>query len=205
MNELEELISQIKIINLINIDLLGQWITARSVGGYARKSEFNYYQKKLWSNINNLILELQSKEILTINEQYFLNSVVYNGDIFRIQRYFPKHRKHICELKANASWSADVESVSKVYLVGDVLLMRAVAQNAISIRGLIDYLKYCDYNVDFYDRYYGENEIVYPVIVDELISVNVVNKDDLIKSKDINDVKILKTIPRNKLGRNNLR
>lgn len=184
------------------------WLVSHTPGGRCHISSLKIYQKQVWNPIIEMIEKLTKKETLNDNEQEFLDKVVYNGPIYRIQNYNSRYKGYIHESGLYQSWSMSIEGVESVSnFIGDVVLIVGQANNGIDLFGLLTFLlknKYITFNRlrDPYTlcRYEDEKEVVYPVQFKNINEVAVVDKDNL---HDWENHK--KDIPRDKWKRNSVK
>lgn len=168
--------------------LICSWLGSKSVGGCSTKSDFKYYQEKLWNPILEIIEKLNKKKVLTIEEQEFINLVVYNGRIFRVLSYNPRAKTYICEIQDYQSWSKSIEGILNVPGIhGDIILIVGQADIGIDIFGLLGFLvkyRYIYNPQGFHSfesllRYEREEEIVYKTLFNNFEKVVVVNSKEL--------------------------
>ena len=183
-----------------------EWLSSKSFGGYARKSDFKYFQKMLWQPILEVINNLMKKEILTKEEKEFLSLTVYDKYIFRILSYNPKAQKYVVEMQEYQSWSSSIKGLLNIPgMHGDKLLLIGKSDIGINIFGLLKFLKnsgyICNHNqgysLDSINGYIKENEIAYKTSLDKIEKIIVVNSSDLSEYNE----KFKREIPRELWGR----
>lgn len=174
-------------INII-YDKLYDWLAVHTPGSRCRKSRLKDCQKKVWEPILQAIKKLAVSPILSNEEKDFLNMVIYNGPIFRIQTYNSRYKGYIYEMEYYQSWSKSLEGVNNVSNFDNtVLLIVGNSVNGIDIFGMLTYmLKYDKISqIDDYKNpkdllsYKEEKEIVYPVQLKNIERVVAVEKDDV--------------------------
>ncbi|MDU4320868.1 MAG: hypothetical protein E7I47_16360 [Clostridium sp.] len=183
-----------------------EWLSSKSFGGYARKSDFKYFQKMLWQPILEVINNLMKKEILTKEEKEFLSLTVYDKYIFRILSYNPKAQKYVVEMQEYQSWSSSIKGLLNIPgMHGDKLLLIGKSDIGINIFGLLKFLKNSGYiynhnqgySLDSINGYIKENEIAYKTSLDKIEKIIVVNSSDLSEYNE----KFKREIPRELWGR----
>ncbi|MGL6184775.1 MAG: hypothetical protein ACRC1T_05285 [Clostridium chrysemydis] len=174
-----------------NIELynyLYSWLTESTPGNRRNLSTYKYYQENLWSYLLEMINTLSNKEELTKEEQDFMDLVVYKGDVYRVQNYRSRRRGHIYETNYFQSWSKSIEAVSEVTnYMGDILLIIGQADVGIDIVGLLTFMLSYGYantfnpsmHINNLDRYIKENEIVVPMIFENIKDIIIINHDSL--------------------------
>lgn len=188
-------------------DSIYDWLAVYTPGSRCSISKLKRYQKEIWNPIIETIKRITKKEILNANEQEFLDLVVYNGPIFRIQRYNSRYEGYLYESNLYQSWSRSIDGVASVdNLSGDILLIVGESNNGIDIFGLLEFLLKNEYispnpfkNPYELCRYEKEEEILYPIQFKHINDVVVVNKKNL---HDWENNK--KNIPRDNWRRNSI-
>ena len=167
---------------------LFDWIYSYTPGGICYKSKLKKYQKELWNPIINIINRLSNKVELNKEEEDFLRLVSYSGPIYRIQNYNSRKRGYLCELGYYQSWSKSIEGVSSVSnLSGEVLLVIGEVVNGINLFGFIEFIieNKCITRPSYARRieqlliYEKEEEIVYPIELENVSNLVVVNRDKI--------------------------
>lgn len=92
-------------------ELIAEWLCSKSFAGHTCKSTFKYFHKNLWNPILVYIKYLKYKDNLSEEEREFLDTVVYNGDIFRVLRYYPRDKKYVYEMNEYQSWSKSLNGL----------------------------------------------------------------------------------------------
>lgn len=188
-------------------DLIYDWLAVHTPGSRCYISRLKCYQKNVWNPIIEMIQRLNNKEILDNIEKEFLDLVVYNGPIFRVQKYNSRYKGHICESEFYQSWSRSIDGVSSVSnLSGDVLLIVGQANEGIDLFGLLTFLIKNEYitpnslkNPCVLAKYEKEKEVIYPVKFKNINEVVVVDKENIYNWKNCK-----KNISRDKWERNNM-
>ena len=115
-------------------DEIYDWLTGYTPGGRCHISRLKRYQKEVWNPIIEMIEMLSKKEELSKKEKEFLDLVIYNGPIYRVQRYNPRYKGHVYESDFYQSWSRNLEGVANVPTIyGDILLIVGQANKGIDI------------------------------------------------------------------------
>lgn len=191
-------------------ELIFEWLTSKSVGGYARKSDFISYQKKLWNPILKTIEEVMNKKDLSDEEKEFLELTLYSGDIFRILSYYPRDRKYGYEIDEYQSWSKSTKGLLKIRGISrENLLLIGKADMGIDIFGLLYFLVKYKYLKDSGGikslknilKYEEEEEVAYKTSFNKIEKMIVVSSNDLSNYKE----KTIREIPKELWGRKNLR
>lgn len=191
-------------------DNLYNWLAHHSVGSRTTKSLFKNYQKLIWNPILNKINLIQEKPNLTDIEKEFLNLTLYQGPIFRLQRYNPNTKGHIYPMCFYQSWSKDIEGLQNVNgFHGELLLIHGTANLGVNIFGLLTFLLEQKYitlnNIKPYKepqnllKYENENEVAFPVQIDSIEEIYIVDKENILKTMNKNNC-----LPKEKWIRNKL-
>ncbi len=191
-------------------ELIAEWLCSKSFAGHTCKSTFKYFHKNLWNPILVYIKYLKYKDNLSEEEREFLDTVVYNGDIFRVLRYYPRDKKYVYEMNEYQSWSKSLNGLKKIPgLQGDYLLIIGKSDVGINVFELLCFLIKNKYIVnpnglksfERIARYELEEEITYKVSFDRIHRIVAVNSKDLLEYDD----NIIREIDRKLWGRNNFR
>ncbi|MFR3569517.1 MAG: hypothetical protein ACLTUR_16080 [Paraclostridium sordellii] len=191
-------------------ELIFRWLTSKSVGNHAVKSEFTTYQNILWNPILKTIDELTNKKDLSNEEKDFLELTLYRGDIFRVLKYRPRDRKFVCPMEEYQSWSKSIEGLLNIPGVPRKgLLLIGKSDMGIDVFGLLHFLfKYehiKNIDIEIYPqriyRYEEEKEIVYKTSFDKIEKIVVVDIKNLSDYKE----KAIREIPKELWGRKNFR
>ncbi|CEQ09816.1 Uncharacterised protein [[Clostridium] sordellii] len=186
--------------------LIFEWLTSKSIGEHVTKSDFTFYQKKLWNPILNTIEELRNKKDLSDEEKEFLESSIYSGDIFRVLNYKPRDRKYVREMDEYQSWSKSTKGLSNIQGIhGKILLIIGESDIGINIFGLLCFLikhKYIENEEGFYsfktiERYSLEEEVAFKTSFSKIEKIVVIDSNDLIDYSK----KIIREIPKELWGR----
>lgn len=190
--------------------LIYQWLTTQTLGGYSKKSKFQYYDKKLWIPLQEMFREVGKVEYKSLLDEEFLKCC-YMGNVYRIQTYNERLKGYICPLGCYQSWTTEdgFEAISRIG--GNVLLICGhVNENTIAINTfeLLCFIIRCFKPMLPYDRYHPKNlemyepefEIVMP------IKESLIDKVIIVDSKKIEAWKTVGIeIPYNKWFRKDLR
>lgn len=191
-------------------ELIAEWLCSKSFGGHTCKSTFKYFHKNLWNPILVYIKYLKYKDNLSEEEREFLDTVVYNGDIFRVLRYYPRDKKYVYEMNEYQSWSKSLNGLKEIPgLQGDYLLIIGKSDVGINVFELLCFLIKNKYIVnpnglksfERIARYELEEEITYKVSFDNIHRIVAINSKDLLEYDD----NIIREIDRKLWGRNNFR
>lgn len=189
-------------------DNLYNWLAYHSTGNRTTKSFFKTYQKMLWNPVLNKINLIQEKSNLTDIEKEFLNLTLYQGPIFRFQKYNPRLKGHIYPMPFYQSWSKDIAGLLNVNgFHGELLLIQGTANLGIDIFGLLKFLLEQKYitNIKPYKetknllKYKNENEIAFPVQIGIIKEIYIVHKEKIPETINKNNC-----LPKEKWIRNKL-
>ena len=114
---------------LFNADIrnhLRSWLTTKTLGGFSRKSSFQYYDKHLWMPIQNILKSIACNADKS-SEELELLSCCYSGELFRVHNYNKCARAHVFPLEHYQSWCAEDGLEALSGLGGQVLLIRGHA------------------------------------------------------------------------------
>lgn len=190
-------------------DKLYSWLAHHSTNSVPTESLFKYYQKLIWNPILNKINLIQEKPNLTDTEKEFLNLTLYQGPIFRLQRYKPNYKGYIYPMCFYQSWSKDIEGLQNVNSFhGKLLLIQGTANLGIDIFGLLKFLLKYKYitNISLYKdpqnllKYKNENEVAFPVQIDSIEEIYIVDKENILETMNKNNC-----LPKEKWVRNKLK
>lgn len=191
-------------------ELIFEWLTSKSVAEYARKSDFTYFQNKLWNPILKAIDELSNKKELSKEEKEFLELTLYRGDVFRVLSYHPRDRRFVFPMEKYQSWSKSIEGLLSVPgIPRKMLLLIGKADMGIDIFGLLyflfkyEYIKNIDQSIfpQKIFRYEKEEEVVYKTSFEKIEKIVVVDFKNLSEYKE----KTIRNIPKELWGRKSLR
>ncbi|WP_238917236.1 hypothetical protein [Clostridium sp. YIM B02555] len=183
------------------------WLSVQKPGDRYSKGRLKYYQKNIWEPIIQVVSELSNKSNLREEEKEFLKLVVYNGTIFRIQRYSSRAKGYIEENGFYQSWSSGIDGIANITnYSGNVLLIIGDAVNGIDVFGLLCFLmkykKITKINLGKYPdnlcKYEKEQEIEYPILSENIKRIIAVDK---VKIQDWKN-NIIEIIPKSKWKRN---
>ena len=183
-------------VNLFN------WLAGHSSGkSHAYKSYHNSMDKKIWKPLFSKIEEIQIKETKTKEEIDFLEKVIYRGDMHRLQIAKKMKNGYIDRRENYFSWSKTINGVTAKPLsyCGNCLHILANTKNeyAFDVFGFLyhiityryKFIPSQDYDIRILCRYEEEEEIVFPVAKNTIISVSIENVKDLSKYPNNNLIK----------------
>lgn len=167
-------------------DNVYDWLANYTPGEY-RSLESKEYYHKTWSLISNKIHSLLKKEKLNAEEKYFLELANYTGPIYRVHQYASPLGGDLCPSDFFHAWSKDINSVKSVRLYGAILLITGYANNAVDVFGVLTFLLKNEYitkispykNPKILCRYESEQEIEYPLNIDDVKGVFLIDSNNL--------------------------
>ncbi len=162
------------------------WLT-NYTPGENRSTNFKKNYHKTWSLISNKIYSLFKKEKLSDEEKDFLKLTCYTGTIYRLHQYTKRRKGYIYPSNFYHAWSKNIAGMKSVKLYGDILLITGHANNAIDVFGVLTFLikNECITNIEPYKfpqnlcRYESEEEIEYPLNIDSVSSVFLIDSNNL--------------------------
>ena len=176
-------------IYIFNSDIsknLNDWLTTKTLGGFSRKSSFQYYDKHLWKPIQNALKSITEHTEKSIEELELL-SCCYSGELFRVHNYNKRVLAHVFPLGCYQSWCTEDGLEALSGLGGQVLLIRGHASPedfAIKTLELMLYLKPEIFKPLFSGhhelcRYVPESEVSMPIKKSNVDGMYVVEADRL--------------------------
>ncbi len=186
-------------------EILNNWLTTKTLGGFSQKSSFQYYDKHLWKPIRNTLKSIAEHTDKSIEELELL-SCCYSGELFRVHNYNKRARAHIFPLECYQSWCTEDGLEALSGLGGQVLLIRGHASLedfAIKTLDLMLYLKPEIFELLLSGhhelcRYVSEHEVSMPIRKSNVDGVYVVEASHLTEWRNFS-----KPVEQEKWFRNN--
>ena len=162
---------------------LSSWLTEATAGRCnPSKSWFKEYQKTMWQPLYETIGVVSKKGTKSSIDKDFLDMVVYDGPVYRLQHYYPRYKGHVWETEYCQSWSKNTRSLSTVNgYYGEVLLIVGKAIHGISTFGLLEFLsEVLPFKTsESLERYREEQEIAHPMLFDRIEEIVIIDTKHL--------------------------
>ena len=165
-----------------------KWVAQHSIREQANKRYYKYYFNKAWKKVYDKYDELVVKKELTSREMLFLQKVFYTGEIKRIHKYFPRRKRHICEMKDMCvSWSKRIEGLENLNInfnKGLLIITKPVL--SIDVFGLLEFILINNpiipkNKINQLLMYLEESEVVYYLDLEQVKDVQIIDVNMMTK------------------------
>lgn len=162
------------------------WFATKTPGDIICLSFFKRYDKDVWEKVKNKIIELENKIQLSKIEKEFIKCK-YEGNAYRVINYFSRRKGHVFKANTYQSCSKDIDSVKKISIHGDKILMELKASKEMYAIDLMMLLRFMIKNeliniedMKFYsffnlEKYIDEKEVIVPISDKSIVNISVVN------------------------------